>query len=134
MWTPHDQTLAGPGIESFSEIRNTVICHCEDLLCVCSPHLAKQVTPLPPDVVTALHMHSGPAEGTPEHDALTKKHGFAYRTLLGELLHVYITSHPDISYATISLSKFSTCPHDTHLTMLKKVAKHLHATRDWGIV
>ena len=62
-------------------------------------------------------------ENTPEHAALVAKHGFAYHTLLGELLYAYITCRPDIGYATITLSKFSTCPHDHHFTMLKKVAK-----------
>ena len=62
------------------------------------------------------------------------KHGFAYRTLLGELLYAYVTCRPDIGYATILLSKFSTCPHDAHFTMLKKVAKYLRATKDWAII
>ena len=98
------------------------------------PHPSKQVTPLPTDAVTALYKHIGPAENTPEHAALVAKHGFAYRTLLGELLYAYVTCRPDIGYATISLSKFSTCPHDAHFTMLKKVAKYLRSTKHWGII
>jgi ribonuclease HI len=86
------------------------------------------------DAVTALYKHIGPAENTPEHAALVAKHGFAYRTLLGELLHACVTCRPDIGYATISLSKFSTCPHDAHFTMLKKVAKYLRSTKHWGII
>jgi len=62
------------------------------------------------------------------------KCGFAYRTLLGELLYAYVTYRPDIGYATVALSKFSTCPHDHHFAMLKKVAKYLRATKDWGII
>jgi len=62
------------------------------------------------------------------------KYGFAYCTLLGELLCAYVTCRPDIGYATITLSKFSTCPHDHHLAMLKKLAKYLRATKDWGII
>jgi len=48
-------------------------------------------------------------------------------------LYAYVTCRPDIGYATITLSKFSTCPHDHHFAMLKKVAKYLRATKDWGI-
>jgi len=40
----------------------------------------------------------------------------------------------NIGYATITLSKFSTCPHDHHFALLKKVAKYLRATKDWGII
>jgi len=37
-------------------------------------------------------------------------------------------------YATIALSKFSTCPHDHHFALLKKVAQCICASKDWGIV
>jgi hypothetical protein len=79
-------------------------------------------------------MHSGPAEGSDEHHALVDKHKFSYRTLLGELLYAYVTCRPDIGYSTITLSKFSTSPHDFHFSMLKKVAKYLRQTKDWGII
>jgi len=94
----------------------------------------KPSAPLPVDAVTSLCAHQGPPENTAEHAALVAKCGFAYRTLLGELLHAYVTCRPDVGYATIALSKFSTCPHDHHFAMLKKVAKHLRATKDWGII
>jgi len=100
-----------------------------------SPPLpSKPSAPLPVDAVTSLCAHQGPPENTAEHAALVAKHGFAYRTLLGELLYAYVTCRPDIGYATIMLSKFSTCPHDHHFAMLKNVAKYLRATKDWGIV
>jgi len=85
-------------------------------------------------IITSLYAHQGPPENTAEHAALVAKHGFACRTLLGELLCAYVTCRPDIGYATITLSKFSTCPHDHHFAMLKKVAKCLRATKDWGII
>jgi len=86
------------------------------------------------DAVTSLYAHQGPPENTAEHAALVAKHGFAYGTLLGKLLYAYVTCRPDIGYATITLSKFSTCPHDHHFAMLKKVAKYLRDTKDWGII
>ena len=98
------------------------------------PVPTKPSAPLPVDAVTSLYAHQGPPENTAEHAALVKKYGFAYRTLLGELLYAYVTCRPDIGYATITLSKFSTCPHDHHFAMLKKVAKYLRATKDWGII
>jgi len=97
------------------------------------PVPSKPPAPLPADAVTSLCAHQGPPENTAEHAALVSKYGFAYRTLLGELLCAYVTCRPDIGYATITLSKFSTCSHDLHFAMLKKVAKDLRATKDWGI-
>jgi len=85
----------------------------------------KPPAPLPVDAVTSLHAHQGPPENTAEHAALVSKYGFAYHALLGELLCAYVTCRPDIGYATIPLSKFSTCPHDHHFAILKKVAKYL---------
>ena len=98
------------------------------------PVPSKPSVPLPVDAVTSLYVHQGPPENTAEHAALVAKYGFAYRTLLGELLYACVTCWPDIGYATITLSKFSTCPHDHHFAMLKKVAKCLRATKDWGII
>jgi len=49
------------------------------------------------------------------------------------MLCAYVTCRPDIGHAAITLSKFSTCPHDSHFAMLKKVAKHLRAA-DWQFV
>jgi len=94
----------------------------------------KPSAPLPVDAVTSLYAHQGPPENTAEHAALVTKCGFAYRTLLGKLLYAYVTCRPDIGYTTITLSKFSTCPHDHHFAMLKKVANYLRATKDWGII
>jgi len=94
----------------------------------------KPFAPLPVDAVTSLYAHQGPPENTAKHAALVAKYGFACRTLLGKLLYAHVMWWPDIGYATITLSKFSTCPHDHHFAMLKKVAKYLGATKDWGII
>jgi len=98
------------------------------------PVPSKPSAPLPVDAVTSLCAHQGPPENIAEHAALVAKCGFTHRTLLGKLLHAYVACRPDIGYATITLSKFSTCPHDHHFAMLKKVAKYLRATKDWGII
>jgi len=55
------------------------------------PDPAKPPAPLPVDAVTSLYAVQGPPENTAEHSALVAKHGFAYRTLLGELLYAYVT-------------------------------------------
>jgi len=75
------------------------------------PVPSKPSAPLPVDTVTSICAHQPPPENTAKHAALVAKCGFAYRTLLGKLLCAYVTCRPDIGYATIALSKFSTCPH-----------------------
>ena len=94
---------------------------------------SKPQSPLPAESIAALYSTPGVKEGTPEFETLVKNHGFSYRTLLGELLYAYVTCRPDIGYAVITLSKFSTCPSDFHFVMLRKVAKYLRRTKYWGI-
>ena len=48
-------------------------------------------------------------------------------------MYACVTCRPDIGYSTVTLSKFSTCPHSTHFALLKKVAKCLRDTAHWGI-
>ena len=94
----------------------------------------EMVAPLPVDAVDRMyHQHLGPADGTPQHNALQRKHGFSYRTVLGELMYAYVTCRPDIGYAVVCLSKFAAAPTDTHYTFLKNVAKYLRRTIKWGL-
>jgi hypothetical protein len=82
-------------------------------------------SPLPIDAVNSMYSKVGPSEGTSQVANLSTKHGFSYRSLLGELMYAYVTCHPNVGYAVTTLSKFSMCPHDTHYALLKKVAKYL---------
>jgi hypothetical protein len=97
------------------------------------PDPNKPLTPIPADAINSMYAESGPSEDSPEHAALVKQFGFPFRTLLGELLYAYITCRPDIGYSSVTLSKFSTCPHVNHFALLKKVAKYLRQTKHWGI-
>ena len=97
------------------------------------PKMHKRPTPIPPDSISALYNVTGPASDTKEHQALTDKYGFHYRTLLGEIMYAYVVCRPDIGYAAVTLSKFANNPADFHFALLKKVAKYLRDTRNWGI-
>jgi hypothetical protein len=90
--------------------------------------------PIPPGSVKLLYQHPGHAEHTPAHAALEKEMGFAYRTLLGELLYAYVTTRPDIGFAITTLAKFASSPDQIHYLKLKGVAKYLRNTIDWGII
>ena len=85
----------------------------------------KPLTPLPTECIHHLFTSEGPLEGMKEHHQLADKHGFQFRTLLGELMYAYVTCRPNIGYAIITLSKFSNQPSDFHFSMLKKVTLYL---------
>ena len=93
-----------------------------------------RTTPMSPDSLTQVYADVGHPEGTIEYADLASKMGFAYRTLLGELLYAYITCRPDIGYAVITLSKFCIAPAKIHYDLLKNVAKYLCRTIDWGLI
>ena len=71
-------------------------------------------------------------EGTKQHKDLEDEMGFAYRTVLGELMFAYVCCRLDIAYAVTTLSKFSTCLTRLHYQYLVGVVKYLHRTRHWG--
>ena len=68
-----------------------------------------------------------------ERARLEKKLGFTYRQGIGEILYALVTCRPDISFATIKLSQYSTKPSTEHFEALKQVYRYLHATIDDGI-
>ena len=99
-----------------------------------SPHRSHRSVPLAPEAHESMYQLTGPMEGTKEHAKLAAQHGFSFRTLLGELLYAYVCCRPDLGYSVVTLSKFSTCPHDSHYILLKKVAKYLRETIDFGVI
>ena len=90
-------------------------------------------SPMNKDALEQIFRQEGHKEGTREHAELEHKAGFAYRTLLGELMFCYVSCRCDIGYAITLLSKFSTSPSQYHYTCLKNVARYLRATKHWGI-
>ena len=64
----------------------------------------------------------GYKEGTAQHKVLEDKAGFAYCTLLGEIIYAYMTCQLDVEYAVTTLSKFSSTPLEYHYNLLKCLA------------
>ena len=64
---------------------------------------------------------------------LEKQHGFGYRKAIGELIYAMITCRPDISYAVIKLSQYSTRPAAIHFDAVKSVYQYLWQTKEEGI-
>ena len=80
------------------------------------------------DYVTA------PLDGTPGYVATEKAAGFAYRSVLGALIYAYVVARPDIGYAITTLARFSDHPAKIHYDALRRVARYLRMTKDWGLL
>jgi hypothetical protein len=117
-----------------SYIRRLLIAHGWDKPGKHEHETARPTSPLPPADVEPLFRTKGFAEHTPEHQDLEKHMGFAYRTLLGELMYAYVIGRLDIGYAITLLAQFSAAPAAIHYHRLRGVAKYLRKTIDWGLV
>ena len=91
------------------------------------------MVPIPSVSIERMYKETGPKEGVNAHKILENKMGFAFRTLLGELMYAYITCRPDIGYSVTTLSKFSCAPSEYHYKLLQMVAKYLIKTSHWEI-
>ncbi len=94
----------------------------------------EKAVPLNPAVAARLQKLEGPKEKTAEAQEIARRHGFAYRNVLGELIYAYVICRLDIGYSICMLARFSDAPHDEHYKALKGVCKYLRATKHWGIV
>ena len=59
--------------------------------------------------------------------------GFTYRQGIGEVIYALVTCRPDISFAAIKLSQYSTAPARVHFDALQDIFPYLKATKDDGI-
>ena len=94
---------------------------------------SRPTAPMPERSLDTIYTKRGPIEGLQEYKRLQKQMGFAYRTLLGELLYAYVTCRPDIGFAVTTLAKFSANPDEIHYKYLKGVATYLRRTKKWGL-
>jgi hypothetical protein len=56
-----------------------------------------------------------------------------YQALVGSLLYLSVNTRPDISHAVGVLSRFMSCPRDTHWEAAKHVLRYLAGTPDLGL-
>ena len=75
-----------------------------------------------------MYSEMGYKEGTAQHKVLEDKAGFAYCTLLGEVMYAYMTCWLKVGYAITTLSKFLSTPLEYHYKLLKCLALYLYAT------
>ena len=98
------------------------------------PKVPIKAVPLNPATADQLMVKTGPPEKTPEAKAISKKCGFPYWNVLGELIYAYVICRLDIGYAVCLITCFSDAPHEDHCRAIKSVCKYLHATKAWGIM
>ena len=68
-----------------------------------------------------------------EQYILEEKMGFKFRKGIGELLFAAITCRPEIIYAVIKLSQFSTQLAEIHYQSIKHIFRHLRDNIIFGI-
>ena len=88
---------------------------------------------MPERALGVIYKDQTPLEGSPEYKTLQKQAGFAYQTLLGELLYAYVTCRPVIGFAVTTMAKFSQHPTLTHYKYLKGITTYLWQTQKWGL-
>ena len=94
----------------------------------------QKLEPMPDHLAAQVDRESGPPEHTPEARQLETTHKFNYRSVLGELMCAYVVGRLDIGYAITRLARHAVQPADIHYAALKRVAKYLRITADWGII
>jgi len=57
----------------------------------------------------------------------------AYRTLIGELMHLMVQTRPDLAYSISRLAQFMSNPTEDHWKALKRILRYLQSTKDLGI-
>jgi hypothetical protein len=76
---------------------------------------------------------TAPRDGTAEYCDLETAAGFSYRSVLGALIYAYVVARPDIGYAVTTLARFSDHPAKIHYDALRRVARYLRMTKNWGL-
>ena len=56
-----------------------------------------------------------------------------YQSAIGSLLHLSVSTKPDITYAISTLARFSSNPTKQHWTALKHILRYLKGTVNYGI-
>ena len=58
---------------------------------------------------------------------------FPYKAIIGSLLHVVMCTRPDMAFAVIFLSRFSTSFSTRHIEAVRELCRYASVTRDFGL-
>jgi hypothetical protein len=89
---------------------------------------SRLIEPLHPSAFKELE--ETPPTDAAEKNALEQSAGLAYRTVIGELMYVYVTCRLDIVYAMADLSKFSCGPAACPFAAAKRIFRYLRQTKE----
>ena len=64
---------------------------------------------------------------------LEDEFGFKYRSATGGLIFAIITARPDISYPTVKLCQYNSCPVRVHFEAIKRILLYIRDTTNDGI-
>jgi hypothetical protein len=80
------------------------------------------------------HLDTSPVPSSDsEREKLERSMGFSYRKAIGELIWAMVTCRPDLSFAVIKLSQFSSNSGRLHYNRVRHVFRYLQHTRDYGL-
>lgn len=68
-----------------------------------------------------------------KEDGSTKVDPVRLQTLIGSLLYCACGTRPDIAFAVSAISKFCSCPTETHISAAKRILRYLKATIDYNL-
>lgn len=63
-----------------------------------------------------------------------REHQWSYRTLIGMLTYLSMSSRPDIAFAVHQCARYSTCPMRIHEIAVRRICRYLQATTDKGYI
>ncbi len=75
---------------------------------------------------------TAPCDGSVEYCDIKTAAGFLYGSVLGALIYAYVVARPDIGYAVTTLARFSDHPAKEQYDALRRVARYLRMTKNWG--
>ena len=68
-----------------------------------------------------------------EHGA-QREHAWKYRTLIGMLTYLSVSSRPDIAFAVHQCARYSTNPMRIHELAVRRIVRYLQGTKDKGYI
>ena len=63
-----------------------------------------------------------------------REHTWKYRTIIGMLTYLSMSSRPDIAFAVHQCARFSSCPMRIHEIAVRRICRYLQATSDKGYI
>ena len=67
-------------------------------------------------------------------DSSPRKEQWSYASVIGMMLYLASNSRPDIAFAVHQCARFTHCANSEHEVAVKRIARYLKATKDFGLI